>query len=488
MEALPDSDQNHSLEAVISVLSTMSGKPSAEVDRLLQIQMARFKTLEDAIQAVTLLLKPAQNTFDPLSPIRSAPTETTALSNSFEERQSNQIQQSSLQVWSRPSGRMPLTEESGLKEHYQRALLDESQQAEHQGVHYSLTLERPYQWEATSTDPKYPCVGYVQSSYIFWKNHCQKRRAQGAPQKYITFISFPIVLMITSTNRIKPSSRVITMSDEELIKILDLKFQIAQESNLLTKRFIVPPRPTKLASYELHIPHEDFHRYATEWLAELLVNQERHKDLDKYDLSDVFIQSLQGCKMLYDHARVLSKLSVEDLIASCSEYLGEQVENEKKTAVARSCLLPESQETKSPRPESNFQVRGSSAGRQARVYVTDGNRTTPTNDRKSPMPPYLPKFLVAFVKATWLDVGCEGCGKWYKQAVGKTFPYPCHGTCQYTGHPSMNKKYQEGVKWKHQGFCCSWKGMEDKDIPAPVLQRLQKYSLTRKRDRETPTL
>ena len=93
------------------------------------------------------------------------------------------------------------------------------------------------------------------------------------------------------------------------------------------------------------------------------------------------------------------------------------------------------------------------------------------------------EFLIAFTKLSFFDIGCEGCGTWYKNAPDKKFPNPCMGKCQYEGHPALNLKYKEGIKWKHPGFCCSWKGMLDKDIPAVTLARLQKYQ-TQKRERE----
>jgi hypothetical protein len=298
--------------------------------------------------------------------------------NSMEFKDSSALWSGQLHGKPEPPKRTPLPDDASLKDSYQRALLDESQNAENQGISYSLQLDRPIQWETKSTDPKYPCAGYVQSAYLFWKNHCQKRRAQGAPQKYVTFISFGIVQMIVATLKIKPATRIVAMSDEELINLLDQKFQIAQKTNLLMKKFVVPPRPKHLASYELHIPHEDFHLYATEWLSELNLNQERHKDLDKYNLSDVFIQSLQDCKMLHDHARVLSKLSVEDLIASCSDYLGEQVLNENKTAVARKQLqnsdtLSESQNLKGAeaKVKQEYASKAPFTMKQARAFLTE---------------------------------------------------------------------------------------------------------------------
>ena len=282
------------------------------------------------------------------------------------------------------------------------------------------------------------------------------------------------------------------MGDDQLINLLDIKFQIAQESNLLTKRFKMPPRPASLAAYELHIPLDEFHVYATEWLAELEVNLERHKNLDIYNLSDVFIQSLEEYKTIYDYSKVLSKLSVEDLIASCSEYLEEQVLNESKSATARKQHLagkadtvPDAKPPKTEFPKLDLTSgRGALTMKQAKAFFTEMTKAMGGGDKKITLPIAVssdfPRFLIVHVRHPTTDVQCQACGKWYKSNPGRTFPYPCHGTCQYTGHPSLNKKYQEGVKWKYTGYCCSWKGIEDKDIPAHILTRLQKYASERK--------
>ena len=379
-------------------------------------------------------------------------------------------------------------EDRTLRQRYAQALMEESIQSSNSGFSYSVQLDRPYQWEDTSADPKYPCVGYVQSAYIFWKNHCQKRRAQGAQQKYINFISFAIVKMICSTLRVVPQTDIFKWSDEELLQRLDNKFHIAQEANLLTKKFEVPPRPAKLASYELHIPHDEFHTYATSWLKELTINQERHKDLNKYDLSDVFIQSLQDCKILYDHARVLTKLSVEDLIASCSDYLQLQVLNESKTAALRKQLgsASDAGDKKGGKDKDDLtKGNGALTFKQARALLTEASKLTGGGiagggiSKTSPTDP--PFGLMAFTRLKDQTVGCEGCGKWYQNFPEKRFPNPCSGKCQYTGHPSMNKKYQEGIKWKHPGFCCSWRNIPDKDIPEATLQRLKKYQESRQK-------
>jgi hypothetical protein len=285
--------------------------------------------------------------------------------------------------------------------------------------------------------------------------------------------------MICSTLRIVPETDIFKWSDEELIKRLDNKFQIAQETNLLTKKFEVPERPSRLASFELHIPHEEFHLYATSWLKELTINQERHKDLNKYDLSDVFIQSLQDCKILYDHARVLTKLSVEDLIASCSDYLQTQVLNETKTAALRKQLGGTDPQIKPKLDKHEDLVKNRSAFtfRQAKAFMTEANKMI--GGISKPSPTVAMEGIIPFNRIKEQNFGCEGCGKWYVNHPEKRFPNPCSGKCQYIGHPAMNKRYQDGVKWKLPGFCCSWKGVPDKDIPAETLARLQKYQTQR---------
>ena len=137
---------------------------------------------------------------------------------------------------------------------------------------------------------------------------------------------------------------------------------------------------------------------------------------------------------------------------------------------------------------------GAFTSKQARAFFTEAAKlvkpTPHTGGRGGPAPlfsgPTPKEFLVAFVKLSFFDIGCEGCGKWYRNAPDRKFPYPCAGRCQYEGHPVQNTKYKDGAKWKFPGFCCSWKGMEDKDIPAATLARLQKYS-AQKREREPLT-
>jgi hypothetical protein len=474
---------------VIESISVVTGKTNDEVKSVLDIQESRFREFTEAVRMTVEQL----NSKDVCvaAPVPTTPGFDTPGAQKLGDV-SDITPGLSKSRMDRVLFREPLGE-SSLKDCYARALLEESQQAEGQGIRYSLQLERPYQWEDSSADPKYPCAGFKESSYIFWKNHCQKRRAQGAPQKYITFISFAIVKMICATLRIAPQTKIITMSDEELLQRLDVKFQIAQESNLLLKKFRVPDRPKSLASYELHIPNEAFHSYATEWLKELTINLERHKDLEKYNLSDVFIQSLADCKMLHDHARVLTKLPVEDLIASCSDFLQEQVLNETKTAALRKQLGIKS-DLANPKQKGEAMIqdglpqlvegRGALTLKQARAFLTelqrsDSNKAFKRPNLSSDQHPY----LVPFVRLDSFDVSCEGCGKSYKNLPERKFSHPCVGKCQYIGHPDMNKKYQEGVKWRHPGSCCSWRGVPENLIPEAVKKRFQKYeALKRSRD------
>jgi hypothetical protein len=479
----PELEASHSLQTILIVL----GKSMEEVQPIFEANVSRFRALSDAIQATLAHFRhEAPTVSDPPNPKRFSATCPPTKELEVTKYEEGSSEQSGLQ------------EESSLRDFYSKALLSESLQGERQGVNFSVQLERPFQWEATSTDPKYPCAGYKPASYIFWKSHVQKRRAQGVSQKYITFISFDIVQTIVATCRIKPQKKIFEMSDDALINLLDIKFHSAQESNLLMKKFIVPERPKSLAAFELHIPYEDFHLYATDWLKELRVNKERHKDLDKYNLSDVFIQSLQDCKMLYNFARVLTNLSVDDLIASCSDFLQEQVLNESKTAAFRKQmgLTPpdpttgksktDPQKQEPPETTGLTQGKGAMSFRQARAFLTEAQKVFGGNEKRAtpiqtPLP-VIPNFVVSFLKTAELDINCEGCGRWYRNLIGKTFPFPCHGKCQYQGHPAMNKKYQDGVKWKYPGYACSWKGMDDKDIPPAALLRLQKYSARKRND------
>lgn len=115
---------------------------------------------------------------------------------------------------------------------------------------------------------------------------------------------------------------------------------------------------------------------------------------------------------------------------------------------------------------------------RARAFLTEQAKPKfqgPTNVAR-------PDFLAEFTKLSFYDISCEGCGKWYKNCPDKKFPYPCMGKCQYEGHPSLNRSYKTGSKWKYPGWCCTWKGVSDKDIPQETLARLQKYQ-AQKRDR-----
>ena len=468
---------------IVQAISDVTGADKELVTSTLTSQIARYRDLNEAVKATTELIAPNGKT---AIESRSGVSDEKPVADIVNRLSATEIPMDFSRTFNQDSHRGP---DQTLKDAYALTLLNESQSSGKQNG-LVVQLERPYQWEDTSPDPKYPCAGYKASSYLFWKNHCQKRRAQGAPQKYIVFISFAIVKMIVSTLRIVPESDILKMSDEDLIHRLDVKFQIAQESNLLTKKFSPPERPKKLASYELHIPHEEFHTYATEWLKEKTINQERHKDLDKYDLSDVFIQSLQDCPLLYGHARVLTKLSVEDLIASCSDFLQLQVMNEAKTSALRKQL-----DISPPIPKPSHLENGDltrSKGvlslKQARALITEASKMASGRMQggiskhaiPATNPPTNMVGLVPFFKSESTTIVCEGCGKWYQSFPDKKFPYPCSGgRCQYIGHPSMNKNYQNGTKWKYPGYCCSWKGIPDKDIPQDVLNRLRKYALLR---------
>jgi hypothetical protein len=304
------------------------------------------------------------------------------------------------------------------------------------------------------------------------------------------------------------------MSDEMLLYTLDKKFNIAQETNLLLMKFRMPERPKSLPPWELHLPTTEWNNYVTRWIKELRNQQEAGKDLDKYDLSEVFAQSVPDFKLVFDHARVLTKLPVRELIASCSDFLQENVISEKKSSNARQqeakvkgSAAPEGGVAADPPVKKEITPKGGlTAGngaftnKQARAFFTEAAKVMKQNPppggkggasagggAAASAPQFsgpLPKeFLVVFVKLSFFDIGCDGCGKWYKNAPDRKFPNPCSGRCQYEGHPHQNLRYKDGVKWKFPGFCCSWKGMQDKDIPAATLSRLQKYS-AQKRERD----
>ena len=365
-------------------------------------------------------------------------------------------------------------------------------------------------WVDISADPKCTCAGWDVTAYTTWKQHAEKRKAQGAPQRFITYIHIDMLDLICTMLRTAPSN-IMSMSDEMLLYTLDKKFNIAQETNLLLMKFRMPERPKALPLWELHLPTTEWNNYVTRWIKELRNQQEAGKDLDKYDLSEVFAQSVPEFKLVFDHARVLTKLPVRELIASCSDFLQENVISEKKSSNARQqeskikgAVQGEGGAAAEPPAKKETALKssltagnGAFTNKQARAFFTEaakvmkqqgpppgGKGGSATAGAAPQFSGPLPKeFLVAFIKLSFFDVGCEGCGKWYKNAPDRKFPNPCSGRCQYEGHPHQNLKYKDGVKWKYPGFCCSWKGMQDKDIPAATLARLQKYS-AQKRERD----
>ena len=398
-----------------------------------------------------------------------------------------------------------------LRECYDQTLMEQSMQGGDTGMRYSVQLDKPLIWVDMSPDPKYPCAGWDVTAYTAWKDHAEKRKAQGAPQRFVTYISINMVDVICAMLRVQPIE-VMGLSDEELVLKLDTKFNIAQETNLLLMKFSMPSRPHALPIWELHLPSTEWSKYVTRWLKELRSQQEGGKDLEKYDLSDVFTQSLQEFKMMYDHARVLTKLPVRDLMASCSDFLQEQVINEQKTANARKqqgLLLDPSATTRvpanvtssvsaratDPRPADFSQRRRSSLqdeGRilrsrmPARAFLTEAARPMPAFSSRIPAPPPPatvpadgPRGSVPCRRMPDQDVDCNGCGKFYKNYPDRKFPHPCYEKCQYSGHPLCTNKTK---RWPYPGFSCSWRGFEDRDIPAEALARLQKYK-AQKRER-----
>jgi hypothetical protein len=364
---------------------------------------------------------------------------------------------------------------------------------------YTVQIDRPLVWLDVTTDTKYPCVGWSVEAYTAWKEHCEKRKAQGANQRFVLFINLNMLDTICTMLRVTPEA-LLKNSDEELTTLLDNKFNIAQETSLLLITFTMPKRPQTLSTWELHLPTQEWGAYVTKWLKELRKQQEGGKDLEKYDLTDVFTQSIQEFKFLYDHAKKLKKLPVKELIANCTDYLQEQIVSEQKSKDARtqvgqvvtSHTDSKKEDAASPSVKKDKEVKFTTAAgamtvKQARAFITEAsklasNTTTVTSggnaDSHSKQP-----FITAFTKLSFFDVGCEGCGKWYKNQPEAKYPYPCHGKCQYEGHPSYNKQFQSGTKWKNPGYCCTWKGMQDKDIPPAILSRLQKYNQSQKRER-----
>jgi len=421
--------------------------------------------------------------------------------------------------------RVPAT----LRECYDQTLLEQSMHGGENGMRFSVQLERPLVWVDTSTDPKYACAGWDVTAYTAWKDAAEKRKAQGAPQRFVTYISINMVDVICAMLRVSPLT-VMNWSDEELVHKLDTKFNIAQETNLLLMKFTMPTRPPQLPIWELHLPSLEWSKYVAKWLKELRSQMEGGKDLEKYDLSDVFTQSLTDFKMMYDHARVLTKLPVRDLIASCSDFLQEQVINEQRTANARKQqgILLDFNKANSAAPplggvvnvskvldpKTGFLPRRRAFNQGAsgqgeypppgpRAHGAFGQGEFPMGPRtparallteavRPPAPPpprYQPagapadcpqRGLVPCKRMPEHDVDCNGCGRFYKNFPDRRFPFPCHEKCQYTGHPLCTNKTK---RWPFPGFCCSWKGMEDTEIPAEALARLQKYKAL-KRDRQ----
>ncbi len=392
-----------------------------------------------------------------------------------------------------------------LREIYAKTLHEESLYGGENGMRFSVQIDRPVMWVDSSPDPKYICAGWSPIAYTTWKEHAEKRKAQGAPQKFVTYITLTMLDMVCTMTRSMPS-QLLSLTDEALTLKLDTKFNIAQETNLLLMKFVMPTRPTALPIWELHLPTAEWSNYVSKWLKELRSQEEAGKDLEKYELSEVFTQGLTDFKLIYDHSRVLTKLPVRDLIASCSDYLQEQVISEQKSANARkqqglevTKRLPQGHAL----PGKKEETKGLTTGfgtltmKQARAFMTEASilaktPQTPLTPRagggaaKTPNPPGPPaprEFLVSFTRLPFHDLHCDGCGKSYRNAPEKKFPSPCTGKCQYEGHPVQNSRYQQGVKWKYPGFCCSWKGMQDKDIPQTTLARLQKYA-AQKRERD----
>jgi len=527
--------------AAVDALAVVTGRGTEEINRELTAQLERFRTFSDAVRATadrfsasTTASRQAQlpsaiAALEAGSALQSAIplAEATALFGTDSPVQfghqiegffsnGHPVRNSNFHSERPPLGppkQQKFEEGLTLRECYAKSLHDESFQDN--ALRFSVQLDRPLVWVDISADPKYACAGWDVTAYTNWKQHAEKRKAQGAPQRFITYIHIDMLDLICTMLRTAPS-HIMSMSDELLLYTLDKKFNIAQETNLLLMQFRMPERPKALPLWELHLPITEWNNYVTRWIKELRNQQEAGKDLDKYDLSEVFAQSVPEFKLVFDHARVLTKLPVRELIASCSDFLQENVISEKKSSNARQ------QEAKikgaaageggaaaePPAKKETAQKGGFTAGngafttKQARAFFTEAAKAMKQNPPpggkggasaggggaaaggSSQFSGPLPKeFLVAFVKLSFFDVGCEGCGKWYKNAPDRKFPNPCTGRCQYEGHPHQNLKYKDGVRWKYPGFCCSWKGMQDKDIPSATLSRLQKYS-AQKRERD----
>ena len=411
-----------------------------------------------------------------------------------------------------PSGRPPIpkpqkTEKPlSLRDIYAQTIHEESSLIGDNGMRLTVQIDRPVMWVDVSLDPKYLCAGWSVTAYTNWKEHAEKRKAQGARQKFVTYITLPMLDMLCAMTR-STAEHIVSLSDEALTLKLDLKFNIAQETNLLLMKFAMPARPANLHAWELHLPTTEWNQYVSRWLKELRNQQEAGKNLEIYNLSDVFSQSVQSFKLLYDHSRVITRLEVRDLIASCSDHLQEQVLIEQRSVNARKQQgLEVGTKTQTPAqeqaPANKNDRRAFTPGngpmtiKQARAFMTEasalmkqpppaqgGGGAARSGPFQGPLTGAVPRDgMVAFHKLPIFTVGCEGCGKWYQNFPDRKYPYACSGRCQYEGHPALNTKYQQGVKWKHPGFCLTWKGVQDKDIPAATLARLQTYSAA-KRDR-----
>ena len=528
--------------SAVEAIAVVSGRERQEVEQELTIQLNRFKGFAEAVRTTMELLGPkpihatppnrdqvsdAGNTTNaPCARAGQQAITPTKSTHASEHRPSGaglfSGTESPVQFESQLSGSAdflePFVSSNGptshphpptnfppkildyskmsLRECYAQTLNDDSTHGIGRGenpIQYSTPIDRPTIWLDASPDPKCLSAGWSVGAYTNWKEAAEKRKAQGAKSRFITYISINMIDVICAMTRTQPSV-LLKLSDEELTLKLDTKFNIAQETNLLMLKFIMPTRPATLSLWELHLPELEWGVYVTKWLKELRSQQDSGKDLEKYDLSDVFTQSIVDFKLLFDHARVLTKLKVRDLIASCSDYLQEEVIREQKSASTRKqqgLVKPISSDT-APKQDGKHQTpavskpalthgNGAMTQRQARAFLTEAAA------KFAKAPPSLgsrPEFLVEFTKLSFHDTGCEACGKWYKNAPEKRFPNPCSGKCQYEGHPALNRNYKTGAKWKYPGYCCSWKGMSDKDIPPETLARLQKYQAN-KRERGT---
>jgi hypothetical protein len=508
--------------AVTSICAT-TGKPIREVEPLLTKQMARFRDFAEAVRMTTELLNPhaspasdTQQYCDrtptrpqsesrteelssilpnsgPSAPPRMDPSPPTAISSFHQHAEK-------INLFSPPKV-LPSKQSNprSLRDCYNSTLSEGSLNTGENSMKYSVQIDRPLVWVDVTVDPKYPCAGWSVEAYTAWKENAEKRKSQGANQRFVLSINLNMLDTICTMLRIAPDL-LLGLSDEDLTQKLDAKFNIAQETNLLLIKFSMPQRPNTLKTWELHLPTQAWGAYVTKWLKELRKQEEGGKDLEKYDLTDVFIQSIQEFKLLHDHARNLKKLPVKELIANCTDYLQEQTISEQKSKDARTQvgMTASSTETKKDdssenpnKKEKEWKAFAPTTGpmtvKQARAFMTEAAKLASHPHQAigvgAPKQAKLPPFVQTFNKLSFFDVNCEGCGKWYKNQPGNRYPYPCHGKCQYEGHPSQNKQFQAGTKWKYPGFCCTWKGMEDKDIPPEVLSRLQNYSRAPKRDR-----